>query len=112
MTHNTGLVMNTYKTEDTASSTVLFDVWVDVELHVDAELGLIQFCLEGERVLGWSDDIDAIAAAAADSGGAAQWCEKYSKLLVPSSHKGAGNRFFTVARMDQDNDNDRDRPAA
>jgi hypothetical protein len=104
-------MMNTYKTEDTDSTVPGFDVWVDVELHVDTQLGLIQFCLEGERVLGWSDNIAAIAAAVADSVGTAQWCEKYSKLLVPSSRKGAGNRFFTVTRMDQEND-DGDRPAA
>jgi hypothetical protein len=108
---NTSLMMNTYETEDTASEAPGFDVWVDVELHVDTQLGLIQFCLEGERVLGWSDNIAAIAAATADSAGTAQWCEKYSKLLVPSSRKGAGNRFFTVTRMDPEH-GDGDRPAA
>ena len=54
----------------------------------------------------------AIAAACADTAGTAQWCEKYGKLLVPSGRKGAGNRFFTVTRMDQETDDDGNRPAA
>lgn len=112
MMRNTSLMMNTYETEDTTGNTAGFDVWVDVDVHVDTQLGLIQFCLEGERILGWSDDIEAIAAACADTAGTAQWCEKYGKLLVPSGRKGAGNRFFTVTRMDQETDDDGNRPAA
>jgi hypothetical protein len=50
----------------------------------------------------YSEDIDAVQKAALDSDGTAQWCEKYAKLLIPSTRSGAGNRFFSLVRMEMD----------
>lgn len=82
-----------------AAATVL-EEWVDVAIHVDQELGLVRFCYRGEHLMLWSDDIDAVAAAAADTQDSPQWCAKYGKLLIPSTRPGAGNRFFTLTRME------------
>jgi hypothetical protein len=82
-----------------ADSSVL-EEWVDVAIHVDQELGLVRFCYRDRHLMLLSDDIDAVAAAAADSQDSPQWCEKYGKLLIPSTRTGAGNRFFSLTRME------------
>jgi hypothetical protein len=104
-------MMNTYSTEHdrnhTAQATSLpdasiFDEWVDVRIHIEAELSLVQFCQQGVQKMFYSEDIDAVQKAALDSDGTAQWCEKYAKLLIPSTRSGAGNRFFSLVRMEMD----------
>ncbi|AUI51279.1 hypothetical protein [Arthrobacter crystallopoietes] len=103
--------MNTYSTAhdrnhtDQAASLPdesIFDEWVDVRIHIEAELSLVQFCQQGVQKMFYSEDIDAVQKAALDSDGTAQWCEKYAKLLIPSTRSGAGNRFFSLVRMEMD----------
>jgi len=82
-----------------------FEEWVDVSLHLEPALGIIQLSQpepaepDAAALLLYSADFDAIRAAAADSGGRGLWCAKYSKLLIPSTRAGAGNRFFTLCQQ-------------
>jgi hypothetical protein len=79
-----------------------FEEWVDVSIHLEPALGIIQLsqpgAAEAAALLLYSTDFDAVQAASADSGGRGLWCAKYSKLLIPSTRAGAGNRFFTLGQ--------------
>lgn len=82
-----------------------FEEWVDVSLHLEPALGIIQLSVpdqpgEAPALLMYSDDFEAVLRAAAESDGRGVWCAKYSKLLIPSTHAGAGNRFFTLFQDD------------
>jgi hypothetical protein len=85
-----------------AGSDSILDEWVEVAVHIEAELSLVQLCRDGEQKMLYSEDIGAVVEAAMDSDGTALWCEKYSKLLIPSTRAGAGNRFFSLLRMLKD----------
>jgi len=81
-----------------------FEEWVDVCIHLEPALGIIQIsqpgrpAAEAAALLMYSEDFDAVQAASAESGGRGLWCAKYSKLLIPSTRAGAGNRFFTLCQ--------------
>ncbi|MFD1212830.1 hypothetical protein ACFQ36_12360 [Arthrobacter sp. GCM10027362] len=83
-----------------------FEEWVDVSIHLEPELGIIQLSSPGQHaaaqeaaaLLMYSEDFESVRRAAADSDGRGLWCAKYSKLLIPSTHAGAGNRFFTLSQ--------------
>ncbi|MCG2620944.1 hypothetical protein LVY72_03330 [Arthrobacter sp. I2-34] len=83
-----------------------FEEWVDVSIHLEPALGIIQLsdpelpAADATALLLYSEDFDAVRAACADAGGRGLWCAKYSKLLIPSSHAGAGNRFFTLCQYE------------
>jgi hypothetical protein len=98
---------NRERTVGLRGNTVL-DEWVEVAVHIEAELSLVQLCQDGEQKMLYSEDIGAVLEAAMDSDGSALWCEKYSKLLIPSTRPGAGNRFFSLRRMLNDDGGPRD----
>jgi hypothetical protein len=81
-----------------------FEEWVDVSIHLEPALGIVQLSQPGQptaeatALLLYSEDFDAVQAASDDSGGRGLWCAKYSKLLIPSTRTGAGNRFFTLCQ--------------
>jgi len=85
-----------------------FEEWVDVCVHLEPALGIIQLSQPGltaadaTALLLYSEDFDAVQAASAESGGRGLWCAKYSKLLIPSTRPGAGNRFFTLCQQAPD----------
>ncbi|EMY34805.1 hypothetical protein D477_007806 [Arthrobacter crystallopoietes BAB-32] len=95
------------RTLDVRDDSVL-DEWIEVSVHIEAELSLVQLCLDGEQKMLYSEDIRAIVEASKDSDGTALWCEKYSKLLIPSIRPGSGNRFFSLQRMLDDDGGARD----
>ncbi|MCC9195619.1 hypothetical protein QNO08_14815 [Arthrobacter sp. zg-Y820] len=71
-----------------------FDDWVDARAYADVELDLIQLIVDGEQQLMWFHDIPALALALAHSGGEAQWCARYSSLLVPGGFDSPARRSF------------------
>ncbi|MBP3035213.1 hypothetical protein J2M53_02945 [Arthrobacter sp. zg-ZUI100] len=71
-----------------------FDDWVDAQAYADVELDLIQLVVDGEQRLMWFHDIPALALALAASGGQAQWCARYSSLLVPGGFTSEARRSF------------------
>jgi hypothetical protein len=79
-----------------------FEEWVDVSIHLEPALGVVQLSHPGQpaaeapALLLYAEDFDAVSAAASEPGGRGLWCAKYSKLLIPSTQAGAGNRFFSL----------------
>jgi hypothetical protein len=75
-----------------------FDDWVDVQAYADIDLDLLQLVVDGRQQLMWFHDLAALALALAGSGGAAQWCARYSTLLVPGGFNSPARRsFFSLA---------------
>ena len=75
-----------------------FDDWVDVSVYVDSDLDLIQLILGDRQQLMWFHDLPTLALALAGSGGQAQWCSRYSTLMVPGGFAGpARSSFFYLA---------------
>lgn len=85
-----------------------FEEWVDVSIHLEPALGIVQLSEPGQpagrALLMYSDDFQAVSLAAEDSGNRGLWCAKYSKLLIPSTRPGAGNRFFTLSQQEAGQD--------
>ena len=77
-----------------AKKLVGFDDWVDAQAYVDADLGVIQLVVDGQQQLMWFHDLTALAQALEVSGGAAQWCARYSSLLVPGGFNSPARRSF------------------
>ncbi|MET4058810.1 hypothetical protein ABIB35_000335 [Arthrobacter sp. UYP6] len=77
-----------------AKRLVGFDDWVDAQAYVDVELGVIQLVVDGRQQLMWFHDMPALALALEGSGGAAQWCARYSSLLVPGGFDSPARRSF------------------
>ena len=71
-----------------------FDDWVDAQAYVDVEPGVIQLVVDGRQQLMWFHDLPTLALALDGSGGAAQWCARYSSLLVPGGFDGPARRSF------------------
>mgnify|MGYP007008595126 FL=1 len=77
-----------------AKQLVGFDDWVDAQAYVDLDLGIVQLVVDGRQQLMWFHDLPALALALAGSGGSAQWCARYSSLLVPGGFDGPARRSF------------------
>ena len=71
-----------------------FDDWEDAQAYVDLDLDLIQLVVNGEQQLMWFHDLPALAHALAASDGQAQWCARYSSLLVPGGFNTPARRSF------------------
>lgn len=68
--------------------------WADVDVHIEADLGLVQLC-HGDRLqLMWTHAGEQIVQAAADAGGSGQWCQRYTTLLLPGAYAGTARRSF------------------
>lgn len=77
-----------------AKRLVGFDEWVDAQAYVDVELGVIQLVVDGRQQLMWFHNLPALALALDGSGGQAQWCARYSSLMVPGGFDGPARRSF------------------
>ena len=71
-----------------------FDDWVDAQAYVDLDLDLVQLVVDGQQQLMWFHDLPALAQALAGSDGQAQWCARYSSLLVPGGFTSPARRSF------------------
>lgn len=82
----------------TGASSSAVESWVDAQVHVDADLDLIQLIVNGEQQLMWFHDLPTLALALSGTQGTPQWCAHYGALLVPGGFDGpAGRSFFSLA---------------
>ncbi|GAA2121146.1 hypothetical protein [Kocuria atrinae] len=69
--------------------------WVDVTVDIDLDHQLVRLIESNGDIHEYvSNNVRALAHAAAHNRGRAQWCEKYQQLLVPGASDVSGGIPF------------------
>ncbi len=69
--------------------------WVDVNVDIDLDRQLVRLMESNGDIHEYvSNNVRALAHAAAHNRGRAQWCEKYQQLLVPGASDVSGGIPF------------------
>ncbi|MCG2620895.1 hypothetical protein LVY72_03085 [Arthrobacter sp. I2-34] len=68
-----------------------------VSIHVEPELGLLQFGVRGEPQLYWHHNTARIVEVFAGPDGEGIWSPEFHLLTVPSNH---GHILFNLAKLD------------